>query len=344
MNAIEIADKSKINLKTVYALLDKLTQAGYVKPLLEITKRGRRKSSNYDSRAQKFYLEESWNSFQDNTESIPPPGYSLIEQGFRATWFQMVEKGEADEISLYILRFLEKIVERFLQSDKPIAKKWCPRLKDIDHSMLYCNGCGINHEARAFLRALLLCMLEHVENRQEYFKFLRVNNFLNEEGYNLLACNPPFTISNNITNKENESPTNENGNKYLLLKKITKLNKKKPVYYIGSKNPNKNKLSQGSNIIFFRLKNKSILLLGAGKIAKIELASIEVPKPQDINDVTNIAYISEYTILKNSIRLPKDLEIILKKNSQLTFKDSIIPISRQVFELIMVRMNQPKLN
>jgi len=47
-----------------------------------------------------------------------------------------------------------------------------------------CSICGLNHEARDFIRATLLYLLDRFERSSDYLEFLRENNYVDREHYN----------------------------------------------------------------------------------------------------------------------------------------------------------------
>jgi hypothetical protein len=57
-------------------------------------------------------------------------------------------------------------------------------------SSMHCMNCGIDHETRNFLRAILLKILDFIEISPEYIEFLRDNDILNNSGYEIYneAC------------------------------------------------------------------------------------------------------------------------------------------------------------
>lgn len=181
ITANEISSKTRINLKTVYALIDKLIESGFVKSIAEISVRGRPRSSSTSSRSQRFFLEEGWNFSTPNKESVVSAGYLPVEEGFRTLWSQIVNPNEETDVTLSIQRFMQSLVRRVIDSTNPSIKKWSPIIRDLDNNISYCPGCGINHEAREFIRALMMCMLEQLEKSEEFNQFLRENLFINKD-------------------------------------------------------------------------------------------------------------------------------------------------------------------
>ena len=58
-----------------------------------------------------------------------------------------------------------------------------------DNTNFCCGQCGINHEARDFIRAVLLHLLDHLEKNHNSIRFMKENEFINQEVYkNMIAA------------------------------------------------------------------------------------------------------------------------------------------------------------
>lgn len=229
-------------------------------------------------------------------------------------------------------------MSRVKDSNNPNIKKWIPRQRNVDSNFSYCLGCGINHEAIEFIRALMMCLLEQLEKKDEFFQFLRENKFVTTDINQLgdkVRIRSTLKSINSSALKASEAKNMRVTDKYFLLKKVARLNPKKPVFYVGSKNPNRFKLTTGSNIIFFKLKNKSILILASGKVEKIEFAQPEHRKPQAATDKTRIVHINECNILRNPTKLNPNLQSVFGNTFDIDLKDSIIPITHKMFNQIL---------
>jgi hypothetical protein len=78
-----------------------------------------------------------------------------------------------------LLNFLEKILRRVKDSNEPQIKELAPR----EEEDFLCSRCGINHEARDFMRAMLLLLLDQFEMDIKYLEFMRKKNFLTSEAF-----------------------------------------------------------------------------------------------------------------------------------------------------------------
>jgi hypothetical protein len=124
------------------------------------------------------------------------PGYVNYKQDFLDGWNKIVEKSEVEDIHEILVKFLGNIFTKMdsIPND-PTVKKIKPRLgmfptqqivtrtgKQIELKKdMRCDGCGINHEARDFIRAILLHLADLLEVNKEFIEFLFKKKFLNEK-------------------------------------------------------------------------------------------------------------------------------------------------------------------
>jgi hypothetical protein len=109
----------------------------------------------------------------------------------------MIEKSDVDFIHGILVKFLRNVFTKMDSiSTDPTIKKIKPRFGkftvqqtvtkkgdqiDLKYDMK-CDSCGINHEARDFIRAIFLHLADLLEVNKEYIKFLfEGKKFLNEE-------------------------------------------------------------------------------------------------------------------------------------------------------------------
>ena len=50
-----------------------------------------------------------------------------------------------------------------------------------------CSLCGLNHQARDFIRAMLLYLIDQLEESSKFVKLLKNNQFLTQEAYQRIA-------------------------------------------------------------------------------------------------------------------------------------------------------------
>ena len=104
-----------------------------------------------------------------------PPGNVVYSNEFIEVWHKIVGKEEEDELCTALLNFLDKTLRRISESSKDddkirriVPSAAAPslssaELKQIDKNYCCCSLCGLNHEARDFIRAMLLYLLDQLE-------------------------------------------------------------------------------------------------------------------------------------------------------------------------------------
>jgi hypothetical protein len=75
--------------------------------------------------------------------------------------------------------FVEKIFRRAIQSNEPLVKSTAL----VNNIQQCCYQCGVNHEARDFLRATSIYLIDQLQNSKPYVEFLKKNELLTEAAY-----------------------------------------------------------------------------------------------------------------------------------------------------------------
>ena len=196
----QIANKTKLPLKTIYAQKAELYREYYINHLEEEkeTKRGRpaatTRTKEEEHRKRVRLIIEEASGVHDPYEGkkpVPlPPGNIVYEQGFTNAWHKIVGKEEEDELCNSLLKFIARVFDRLLPSgygndekeeiDKVrTLKRWVPE-KTIEFC---CSQCGLNHEARDFIRAMLTHAIDKLDRHDRFINFLKDNQFLTSEAY-----------------------------------------------------------------------------------------------------------------------------------------------------------------
>src|SRR5215212_11452830 len=97
--------------------------------------------------------------------------------------------------SVQFLNFLDKTLRRISESkdDDKIRRiassSSLPSAKSKQIGENYCcySLCGLNHEARDFIQAMLLYLFDQLEENSKFIKLLKNNQFLTQEAYQRLA-------------------------------------------------------------------------------------------------------------------------------------------------------------
>jgi len=192
----ELAKKTKLPIKTIYAQKKELYREYYINHLEKekednYVRRGRPPSTKATEEALrkrvKIVIEET-NGIYDpynGTKPIPlPPGNVVYSEGFTDLWNKIVEKEEEDELCENLLKFIQRLFYRtndreYIKENERIIKKWLPE-KTIEFC---CTQCGLNHEARDFIRAILLRLIDKLEKNSKFIDFLKNNHLLTKETY-----------------------------------------------------------------------------------------------------------------------------------------------------------------
>jgi hypothetical protein len=194
----ELAKQTKLPVKTIYAQKAELYREYYINHFeeggTEIKKRGRphiRDTKESLRKRVKIVIEEA-SGVHDTYEGkkpVPlPPGNTLYAHGFTDVWHDIVARDEEEELCKILLQFIEKIFNRisiYGNSDgseergSRIRKRWAPG-NSIDFC---CSQCGLNHEARDFIRAMLLHLIDQLEKYDKFIDFLKNNQYLTQEAY-----------------------------------------------------------------------------------------------------------------------------------------------------------------
>jgi hypothetical protein len=194
----ELASKTKLPIKTIYAQKAELYREYYVSHFDEsdksVAKRGRpslrvTRASEALRKRVSIVPEETCGIFDPYKGSKPvplPPGNIIYAQGFSEVWQKLVETHEQmdlyTDLSQYVERTLNRILEYDAAEGKKIGKMWSP-----DRNLNFCcSQCGLNHEARDFIRAVLLHMIDEFQSSNKFVELLKRNGFINPETYDRL--------------------------------------------------------------------------------------------------------------------------------------------------------------
>jgi hypothetical protein len=192
ITALELADMTGLPIKTVYAQLRELCRENLVTELpKQQTGRGRPKTTGDDpagTRQQqrqrsRYIIEDTTGIYHSHIEDVEkkmilPPGHVLYSNDFLYLWDKTVAKEDEDELSIVLLRFLDRITRMVEEVHDDRVKKIAP-----PKTQYCCSLCGVNHQARDFLRAILLHLIDQLEENDKFVKFLHDSQFLTQESY-----------------------------------------------------------------------------------------------------------------------------------------------------------------
>jgi hypothetical protein len=108
-----------------------------------------------------------------------PPGNVTYTEDFLKTISKLLEKEDQEEINDLLLRLMKKVYSIAIETKDPEIKSIAPSNK-ADYC---CWQCGVNHESRDFLRAVLLYMIDQFEESKDFIEFLEKNGLVTKEAY-----------------------------------------------------------------------------------------------------------------------------------------------------------------
>jgi hypothetical protein len=122
-----------------------------------------------------------YDSYTDSEEKkkIMPPGHVLYSNDFLYLWNRIIAVEDEDELSIVLLRFLERMNRMVEEVNDDRIKKIAPP-KPTEYC---CSLCGVNHQARDFMRAILLHLVDQLEENDKFVNFLHDNQFLTQESF-----------------------------------------------------------------------------------------------------------------------------------------------------------------
>lgn len=191
LTAHDIQKKTRLPMNTIYSQLKELYREYFVMETenkKQPKPRGRpsiKKTKNTNTRHRGEVINEDSSGVYDTHEGEEEgkiqlaPGNVQFSSKFIESWENVVEKSDEDEISPVLMAFIEKIYRRTIESNDSITKSFAP-VKNVQQC---CYQCGVNHEARDFLRAISVYLIDRLQNSKVYVEFLKSNDLLTEDAY-----------------------------------------------------------------------------------------------------------------------------------------------------------------
>jgi hypothetical protein len=188
LNVDELAQKTKLPSKTIYAQKSELYREYYISHYEEEkSTRGRPRLLPEPSaeRSGVKYVECQTSGIHDvyqGKKPTPlPPGNFVCSEGFVDVWDKLVEKEEEDELCRVLLNFLKKMFTRVHDHNDQKVRIWAPERN------MCCSQCGLNHEARDFIRASFLLLVDHLERNSALLNYLKDSDFLTQKSFDEIA-------------------------------------------------------------------------------------------------------------------------------------------------------------
>jgi uncharacterized protein YjbI with pentapeptide repeats len=230
LTATELANKTGLPIKTIYAQLTELFR-GYFINEIDNRKlpqsRGRPKTNSHSQSSQRkssSVVIENANSLFDlynGKKKTPlPPGNVVYSEDFIKTISSILDPHDQNEINKIILQKISKIFRFTVESKDNDIKSIAPSTEE-DYC---CSQCGLNHEARDFIRAVLLYMIDQFEHSKDFIKFLKENKLLTLDAYENASKKIDINfemkmgLENDSTNITNNSIVNNKSNDLSISK------------------------------------------------------------------------------------------------------------------------------
>ncbi|WP_162477052.1 hypothetical protein [Nitrososphaera sp. AFS] len=205
----EISEQAGVLYNSVTNALETLLSSGYIKrdKIERHTSRGRpaKSSEKIQSRGYEYYIENRNFALNQQWAYQLAPGYVKYKPDFLYAWNILVEKEQQNEIYPLLINLLKRVMNKINASNYPILKEIIPiTASKRNDGMVHCRDCGLNHEARDFIRAVLLHLLDRLEESRPFIDFMIENNFIlkDSNGYNELLNLSP--VQEKIKRKEKE--------------------------------------------------------------------------------------------------------------------------------------------
>jgi hypothetical protein len=176
----EISNRTETSYHTITDALKNLLNSGFIKK--EKNKkltRGRPKGSADvgESRAFEYHIENRNFALNEKEDYQFAPGYTKYNPNFLYAWNVLVEEDQQNEIYRLLITLLNSVMTKITSSSDPVFGYVIPS-NDIP-----CKFCGVNHEARDFMRATLLQLLDRLECTRPFIDLLEKNKFILKDGY-----------------------------------------------------------------------------------------------------------------------------------------------------------------
>jgi hypothetical protein len=132
--------------------------------------------------AMTFHFEDlNFVSNENQGSEIPyAPGYVYYDENFLQAYKLLIEKDEDQELYRLFNRRIGNIFKKVFLSEDPLVRQMAPRIDN------FCPGCGFNHEARDFIRALMLHLMDEFERDPQFLAFLKEKNLVDDKVYSQL--------------------------------------------------------------------------------------------------------------------------------------------------------------
>ena len=185
----EIEKKTDLSTKTIYPQTDELYREFYINEITKPPKQRGRPKTSAQRKKMSFVIENATKLFDVNNgkkDTSLPPGNVSFSEDFAKTIPKIVEKNDQDEINNILLNTLKKIYRVTTESKDKDIRNLAPskyKGRDKENEDYRCSQCGLNHEARDFIRAVLLYLIDQFEQSKNFIDFLKENELVTNDAY-----------------------------------------------------------------------------------------------------------------------------------------------------------------
>jgi hypothetical protein len=173
MTANDVEESTRIPITTIHRQLDELKKESFIKELEEKRRgEGRRPSS--------VYIMEDAGSVRLTASSYQlAPGNVKFSDNFVNGLEKIGTRQDEERVHNELILYISKILRLTTESNDEAVKTVSP-----DNSKaMRCSSCGINHEARDFVLAMLLRLIDRLEIKVGFINLLRERGLITEEAF-----------------------------------------------------------------------------------------------------------------------------------------------------------------
>jgi hypothetical protein len=110
-------------------------------------------------------------------------GNTEYSSDFKNAWNSIVQSEDESNLLKELLRFVEKTIRIVRASNDEKVANIAPHL----NGEFCCPNCGINHEAKEFVRALVMYLIDKLDITSDYIQFLYNNQLVTQKAYDKLT-------------------------------------------------------------------------------------------------------------------------------------------------------------
>ncbi len=176
MTASELQGITKEPLSSIYSRLKELKREFFI-----VETAGRKGSGVKPSSV--YTVESSSRILRSIFPYQLAAGNSEYSSDFKNAWNSIVQSEDENNLLKELLRFVEKTIRIVRESNDEKVANIAPHL----NGEFCCPNCGINHEAKEFVRALVMYLIDKLDITSDYIQFLYNNQLVTQKAYDKLT-------------------------------------------------------------------------------------------------------------------------------------------------------------